>query len=350
MFSFKRHSLKKVCRTSWLSGIGLLCILLTIPALPAFSSSDSPENIDQQTGFYYTVKKGDTLWDISDRFFDSPWLWPHVWEQNQQLSNPHWIYPGNRIRLFRKEWMQEVPPTVAMPAMPPIKSFVLYHGIDGVGFIRREAVPSCGTVFTSFEEKTLLSEGDTVYIHTVPGRPLAVGEKYTTYRTLPPLYDRTNKDFIGIQHLLSGLVEITQINDNIAVGKVLQNFRRSILLQDSLMPYVPQSPEIVLVDGPSGIDGRIIRSEEDTQIFGDHFVAFIDRGQNNGIERGQSFSIYQQQQALTNPEDRNSLVTLPPIEIGTLLVLRAEPETSTVLITKSVKEFQAWSQYCSSLR
>ncbi len=350
MFSFKLHSLKKVSRTRWLSGIGLLCILLTIPALPALSSPDSPENIEQQSGFYYTVKKGDTLWDISDRFFDSPWLWPHVWEQNQQLSNPHWIYPGNKIRLFRKEWIQDVPATAQMPGMPGIKSVVVYNGIDGVGFIRREAAPSFGTIFASFEEKTLLSEGDRVYIHTVPGRPLAVGEKYTTFRTLPPLYDQSNKDVIGIQHLMSGLVEITQITDNVAVGKVLQNFRRSILLQDSLMPYVPQSPEIVLIDGPSGIDGRIIRSEENSQIFGDHFIAFIDRGQNNGIERGQSFSVYQQKQALTNPEDKTSLVTLPPVEIGTLLVLRAEPETSTVLITKSVKEFQAWSQYCSSLR
>lgn len=349
MFSFKRHSLKKVRRARWLSGIGFLCILLTIPVLPALSSSDSPENIDQQTGFYYTVKKGDTLWDISDHFFDSPWLWPHVWEQNQQLSNPHWIYPGNKIRLFRKEWIQDVPAT-AQAEMPAIKSVVLYNGIDGVGFIRREAVPSFGTIFTSFEEKTLLGEGDTVYVHTVPGRPLAVGEKYTTYRTLPPIYDPSNKEFIGIQHLMSGIVEITQINDDVAVGKILQNFRRSILLQDSLMPYVPQSPEIVLVDGPSGIDGQIIRSEENSQIFGDHFIAFIDRGQNNGIERGQSFSVYQQKQALTNPKDKNSTVTLPPIEIGTLLVLRAEPETSTVLITKSVKEFQAWSRYCSSLQ
>ena len=349
MFSFKRQSLKKVRRARWFSGIGFLCILLTIPALPALTSSDSPENIDQQTGFYYTVKKGDTLWDISDRFFDSPWLWPHVWEQNQQLSNPHWIYPGNKIRLFRKEWIQDVPAT-AQAEMPAIKSFVLYNGIDGVGFIRREAAPSFGTIFTSFEEKSLLSEGDTVYVQTVPGRPLAVGEKYTTYRTLPPIYDASNKEFIGIQHLMSGIVEITQITDNIAVGRVLQNFRRSILLQDSLMPYIPQSPEIVLADGPSGIDGRIIRSEDETHVFAEHQVAFIDRGQNHGIERGQSFSIYQQKQALTNPEDRKSLVTLPPIEIGTLLVLRAEPETATVLITKSVKDLESWSRYCSSLR
>ncbi len=46
----------------------------------------------------YIIQEGDTLWDISDKFLDSPWYWPKIWEMNQYITNPHWIYPGNELK------------------------------------------------------------------------------------------------------------------------------------------------------------------------------------------------------------------------------------------------------------
>src|ERR1700737_5150664 len=47
----------------------------------------------------YTIQKGDTLWDLSQKFLSNPWYWPKIWSLNPSIENPHWIYPGNRLKV-----------------------------------------------------------------------------------------------------------------------------------------------------------------------------------------------------------------------------------------------------------
>ena len=48
----------------------------------------------------YTIRPGDTLWDLSGRFLNNPWYWPKVWSFNPEITNPHWIEPGNVLKFY----------------------------------------------------------------------------------------------------------------------------------------------------------------------------------------------------------------------------------------------------------
>ena len=94
--------------------------------VPICYAQEDSQSVENEVGFYYTVQKGDTLWDLSNRFADSPWQWPDLWKDNRHISNPHLIYPGNRLLLFKKKDTdtvinKKVEEIVAAPQLPEIK-------------------------------------------------------------------------------------------------------------------------------------------------------------------------------------------------------------------------------------
>ena len=90
----------------WLVGI-YLALTAGIAAQVAVKEEMAPQTR------VYVVKGGDTLWDISSRFLDSPWYWPQLWALNPYITNPHLIYPGEPIALGQAS------PVKVAQAQPP---------------------------------------------------------------------------------------------------------------------------------------------------------------------------------------------------------------------------------------
>jgi hypothetical protein len=323
-----------------------LAILITMLVVMPFSTgaAENEKVIEHETGFYYTVQKGDTLWDLSRKFSDSAWLWPEMWQENSQIANPHRIYPGERIRLFRRAGSQKISEKKTGVAPPTLEDLIHYDysALDRVGFIRKQPVEPHGAIFKVLETKEMISEEDIVYIRPEGDSELVPGKRYTIYRTLKPIRDRFNNKYIGIQHLLTGVVEITQVQPSYAMGTVIVSYR-PINLEDKLMPYYRRIPEVILKDSPRGLEGKIIEAEDHNRLIGDQMIAFIDKGKKDGVHPGQFYNVFYQASARLDPKKKDKIKLLP-VDIAELLVIHTENTTATVIITRADKEFEAGSK------
>jgi hypothetical protein len=179
----------------------------------------------------------------------------------------------------------------------------------------------------------MIAAGDMVYIKQKGTTPLKPGDKYTVYRTFEPLKDKKTKSLIGTYHYLTGVVEITKIEPSSAVATVVQSYR-AIRIDDLLMPYEKRSPKIYLTDSKQGLNGKVITSETYWNINGDHNILFVDKGDIDGVKRGQLYHVYYKETEQIEKKTKDE-VLLTPIVYGTLLVLFSEQTTSTVLVTQA---------------
>jgi hypothetical protein len=317
----------------------LLMFLLAAPL--SLQAAQNQKTVEYETGFYYTVQKGDTLWDLSEKFSDTPWQWPEMWKENSQIANPHRIYPGDRIRLYRRRGAQGYGDAKQIRDKPEVTRLLEFHyaSIERVGFIRKEPVISHGAIFKVEGNKEMISIGDLVYIRPENDFPLTPGKRYTIYRTLKPIVEKETNNFIGIQHYLAGAVEINIKRPEFVLGRVVAAYR-PIKVGDRLMPFLRRLPRIGLQPSPEGLQGQIIESEEHQVIFGEGAIAFIDRGEQEGVKPGQLYWIYKQEKYRLNPKQERE-TTLTPVLLGELFVLHTEKTTSTVIITDSRDAIQA---------
>lgn len=314
-------------------------LALILPAAAYSGNNIEDHIIETETGIYYIVQPGDTLWDLSHQFSDSPWLWPDMWNENKQITNPHLIYPGDRIKLYRRTDVNRVQTTVSEPK--PVGKTYTYHDIDAVGFIRKKALEPNGIIIGVDRSKNMVSDYDKVYITPEPGQTFAVGEKYTVYRTLSEIADNDTKAYIGIQHYLLGVVEITQVTPEVAVGTIEKSFR-AIEVNDKVTPYLKRPAIIEIKESVPGLSGKLISTEDHHNLISQYRTAFIDKGEIDGIEIGQYYTIFNKIEDRVIRGSKAKTINIPAKKMGSLLVLHTEENNATALIIQSQPFVEDW--------
>lgn len=338
----------------------------------------------------YVVQKGDTLWDISARFLKQPWLWPEIWHDNQQVRNPHLIYPGDVLvfdnnRLTGAGIGPQVRRSDYEEAIPPIPLSALKQWLKNTRIVDEDSLRYAPHV-VGIEENQLRGEaGQLVYVRGLdaePGTKLAVVRPMGRYYDMPPVDEgrprevhRQEKDardgrpallwrhgpneftlagnvrFLGYEMLDFGTVQVTRRSDD--VSSVLVTYSDfEVRPGDYVLPiddapydseYVPHSPDAV----PENM--RVIAFSDALNAVGPRQVVALSRGREDGIENGETFSIYHPGEEVVDHTDypegsmrrffhpRDAKATLPPEFIGHVMIFRTFDRVSYGLVMDAVK-------------
>ena len=73
------------------------------PRTVAPAVSVKKENKPGSTYDLYMVKRGDCLWNISKKVYDTPWDWPLIFRENSDMiENPNLIYIDQQLHIPRQ--------------------------------------------------------------------------------------------------------------------------------------------------------------------------------------------------------------------------------------------------------
>jgi hypothetical protein len=302
----------------------------------------------------YVVRRGDTLWEICSSNLRNPWLWPEVWSLNPEITNPHWIYPGQVLRLRFGEdgagsWGE--PTTLARLAGGTVfyrsEGYVDENAPDedlDEDEIPEEQQPP-GRIVASWEDEMMLSYPDVLYVRFDEDFPVEAGQQHTIYRVRETIYDWVDEDSDEDPRRLGRIVEI------LGTGSVLSYDHEAHLarvqLIESINPiergdFVGPIQRNFIVSEPraaeTDLDGRIVATLRPRVNNGQGFVVFVNRGYEDGARDGNRFQIIRANDHYMENNDEEIPSDLPFEWIGECQVLEARKFASTCLITSSTRE------------
>ncbi len=317
----------------------VMILFVLVPAAHSNPKKRKHDVIQNSPCFYYTIKKGDTLWDLSRRFYNSNWVWPGLWGINGEIKNPHVIYPGEKIKIFLKKTVKELPAKKTKIKKPEIVVTFFYPETSNLDFIATNRVKPLGDILKSREGKVMISQPDTVYIERIKNRRIIPGKKYTIFSTKKIIYKYNKKKLEGVKHIIKGVVKITKNNGEYFTGKITRSFHY-IAKGDMLMKQGQACSEIRVKKPLKNINAQIICSDNGNTIIGDHEIAFINSGSFDNVKPGQIYNIFKRQDPIKSRVTGKALI-LTPVKIGKLIVLRTKKAASTVMVLSALKPIRS---------
>jgi len=324
---------------------------------PGAATADTDDKIGTSlppggTPELHVVQKGDTLWSLCSQYFGDPWRWPRLWAANPVITNPHWIFPGDVIRLGDATAASAAnlpaasgPDKSAAPTTPSRGNALGSSGflVRELGFIEAKDLDDAASISGSREEKIMLSTSDQAYLSYPKKTPLQGGQRYSVFTTEDhPVVDETTGKTYGYLVRILGDIVVNQIAENDVARGTLVDTVSPIERGARVSAAVRQFKRIEIKASDVNLEARVVATFEPNTLLGaGHFVV-LNRGKRDGVKVGnRTFVIrrgdgYRGTLESWEVHDPNS----PKEVIGEIWVLDVRDDTSVAWIARSTKELK----------
>ena len=326
--------------------ISLICCLL-----PAFALAAAPEVRDNAPGRHIVVK-GDTLWDISAKFFNDPWKWPQIWGVNKNsIKDPHWIYPGDVIVLDRATGTLRVDtgagagssgaPGVIVKLSPRVRAQESEHNaipsipaadiepfLSRPLVIEKDALSAAPTLVGTYERRVILGNNDIAYAQ---GLAESNGTQWQIYRAGKTFLDPDSREVLGYEAIYLGEATVEKFADisTIRITKSIQEITKGDrLVQASgelYSNYVPHAPGSLIAARVISIYGGVSEAGQNT-------VITLNKGRQDGLENGHVLALYRKGEVI---KEKGKTLALPDVRYGMLFVFRTFDKVAYALVMQT---------------
>jgi hypothetical protein len=376
----------------------------TAPVVTEQSPRPPPDSTIQPvpgTPEEYVIQKGDTLWDLSQKFLNNPWYWPKIWSNNPYIENPHWIYPGNKLRFVPGEGGQQAPAQVQTPpeqqqpgtevanttpqeqqpaaGEPPpptpdvdvisksskevTSNTVSVSGklaftpppvvtVRASGLVSPDELADAGSIAASFEEREMLSTYDTAYVKFRGESPAKPGDKLILFRPDGAIVHPITHRKIADKTKTVGIVKVLSIKGDVTIVQIERVFEE-IERGDLARPWSPQDKRVAPRPNTADVSGVIVSAvNPGLSTYGEANEVFLDKGAADGVQEGNTFAVVRRGDGLSNQMvvgsytageqgEKSGRVHTPDENVGLLLVVDVKDHLSTAIVIKSVRELAA---------
>lgn len=350
--------------------------LAQAPSAPLTIKPDAPDR--------YTVVPGDTLWGISQRYTDSPWRWPELWNLNrEQIRNPHLIYPGYVIVLDRERGQltiggadrptptapgaEPTPPgtapgsaagapgaikigprvraeSLAKQEIPSIPSSAIEPFLSRPLVIEPDGLEKGPTIIATQSDRVLLAAGNSAYVR---GIGKSKDDVWYVYRKGNPLVDPDTNQTLGYEAVYLGTAQLTRPGEPATV--TLTETVVEVGAGDKLVAagrpqsvnYAPRAPSSQIKGRVMAIYGGVGKVGE----AGPQQIISINRGKADGLEVGHVLALYNLGGTVRDTTKRQSdpaaRIQLPDERAGLAFVFRVFDRVSYALIMQVTRPVAA---------
>ncbi len=294
------------------------------------------------------VQPGDTLWGIASLFLNNPWCWPSVWKPNQNLiSNPHWIYPGQLIVLNRLDGtltlgVNNPTETASSHLMPtirssqisgphlPMLSAKLQSMLTRMPLVSADALASAPTISEIENNHVIAGKGDVVLVQG----NLDSNELFDVFRPDYPLADPDTRLPLGVAGLNIGRVRLINSGTLIHRFKVTRSYRE-LRAGDKLVPVSDTTLSAIFPHPGKITDGKLVAILHEGRWARMHDMVVVNRGSLHGLDPGSVVNIVRHVKIRPNEKSVSNQPIPAKQSIGTLLVYKVQEKIALAMIMQA---------------